>query len=803
MSERVLINNLNNNLSSLQKQVNGIISNGITGATGATGPAGTNTATGATGATGPTGVNGSNGTNGIKGDTGATGANGAIGPTGANGEASATGATGATGHTGANGANGAIGATGANGANGAIGPTGANGSNGAIGATGATGDTGATGPAGANGSNGTSLNEASSGGITLQLTINSAQGNFTAPYNDGILSFLTAPQSITHDIIYNFVGNADHAEHLLGTFTSSALSYSLISAGNWNLNAYIISNTTKQIYVYVKIYSGNTLIVDGTNDKTQIDGTINTYTLYFIHNYGAYFVNNTPANQIKVELYCIQPTGNTTGHQIVMVLNTNNRTCINTPIIYNVKSGNNISLTGTENEPLINLNISQDLDMSNNNITNINNITNVNTITATNSLSCPQITNVNTITGLLSGSLIYTFSNYPSGNNALVYPWGVAPQPVNFWYSNDALQIAFVIDTNVSPWNGTILVNQFKDYVLKISPTTPTFNQSPYKIVASSVIIVSSGSHNYIVFTLDKAFYAISTPPPFTGTIQVSFFGVFELYDRGSLKLNTTATYPELILKTSTSASIVNSATSGDNFTFSSSGLKYPDNTTQTTAYKGIVAGTNISVSGASNNTVNLNVSSTLNMNSHGITNATMTNPFVSNPSTTGQVLSSTTAGVLSWITPPDPTPIVFNTVFLNNSFSPPIGVGYRTYQDFNAKTLTYVIYQDGELSSISKCLYTGTFSSGDIAILATGSYIANIVTSQQNPFILDPTPRFPITLQDLNTGYTGQGTGHFIHQGFLYTMVIEIKVPVIAGAFVVGDTFTLLFPNTITFSYP
>ena len=140
--------------------------NGVDGATGATGPAGLNGADGATGATGTNGTNGVDGATGATGPAGLNGADGATGAAGTNGTNGVDGATGATGPAGINGADGATGAAGTNGTNGvdgatgATGPAGINGADGATGAAGTNGTngidgaTGATGPAGINGTDG-------------------------------------------------------------------------------------------------------------------------------------------------------------------------------------------------------------------------------------------------------------------------------------------------------------------------------------------------------------------------------------------------------------------------------------------------------------------------------------------------------------------------------------------------------------------------------------------------------------------------------------------------------------------------
>jgi hypothetical protein len=89
--------------------------------------------------------------------TGPTGATGVTGPTGATGVTGPTGATGVTGPTGATGITGPTGATGE------TGPTGATG-------VGETGATGVTGPQGATGAGASSLQEAYTGGNTIETT---------------------------------------------------------------------------------------------------------------------------------------------------------------------------------------------------------------------------------------------------------------------------------------------------------------------------------------------------------------------------------------------------------------------------------------------------------------------------------------------------------------------------------------------------------------------------------------------------------------------------------------------------------
>jgi hypothetical protein len=142
---------------------------GETGATGAMGPQGVQGTTGATGAqglqgvAGPIGPQGETGTIGPQGDTGATGSQGEIGAiglqgdTGAQGIQGTTGATGTQGLQGVAGPQGPIGLTGADGAQGPQGDqgdTGAVGPQGPRGFTGSTGATGATGPRGYTGSPG-------------------------------------------------------------------------------------------------------------------------------------------------------------------------------------------------------------------------------------------------------------------------------------------------------------------------------------------------------------------------------------------------------------------------------------------------------------------------------------------------------------------------------------------------------------------------------------------------------------------------------------------------------------------------
>jgi len=145
---------------------------GPTGATGATGA--TSTVAGPTGGTGPTGATGATST--VAGPTGATGATSTVaGPTGDTGPTGATGATstvaGPTGDTGPTGATGATGATST-----VAGPTGDTGPTGATGATSTVaGPTGDTGPTGATGPTVLTVSNTSTGN-TISTTVNAITG---------------------------------------------------------------------------------------------------------------------------------------------------------------------------------------------------------------------------------------------------------------------------------------------------------------------------------------------------------------------------------------------------------------------------------------------------------------------------------------------------------------------------------------------------------------------------------------------------------------------------------------------------
>ena len=147
---------------------------GPTGGTGPTGPTGAaSTVVGPTGPIGPTGPTGAASTvvgpigpTGDVGPTGPTGPTGAAssvqgptGPTGPQGDTGPTGPTGPTGNTGATGPTGAQGNTGPTGPTGAdstvVGPTGPTGATGVAGPTGPTGVAGSTGPTGPTGPTGT------------------------------------------------------------------------------------------------------------------------------------------------------------------------------------------------------------------------------------------------------------------------------------------------------------------------------------------------------------------------------------------------------------------------------------------------------------------------------------------------------------------------------------------------------------------------------------------------------------------------------------------------------------------------
>jgi hypothetical protein len=146
MTTRILINNLQGEITVIQEQINDLIAPSI----------------GPTGAQGAQGDVGATGSSGVSTNTGATGYTGATGP---HGMASNTGATGSKGDTGFTGANGSIGVTGN------TGPTGANGLNGTNGINGDTGDTGNTGPTGEMGHTGPM---GGGGGIVESISV----GNF-------------------------------------------------------------------------------------------------------------------------------------------------------------------------------------------------------------------------------------------------------------------------------------------------------------------------------------------------------------------------------------------------------------------------------------------------------------------------------------------------------------------------------------------------------------------------------------------------------------------------------------------------
>jgi hypothetical protein len=151
----------------------------------------------------------------------------------------------------------------------------------------------------------------------------------------------------------------------------------------------------------------------------------------------------------------------------------------------------------------------------------------------------------------------------------------------------------------------------FVNYILTITsnPNTPIALTSPYRIIESTGI----GSDAYIIFTLDKPFYRQGDTLPFTGSKDILFYNDFRIFEpNGAFKIKAVDDYPLLSLD-GTNVKVVNSATPDDDFTFASDQL---------------------------------------NMKSKKITNATMTNPFVTQPTTNGQALSSTTDGTLSWFDP-------------------------------------------------------------------------------------------------------------------------------------------------------
>ena len=285
---------------------------------GPTGPTGLN---GLDGATGPTGADGINGLDGDTGPTGADGLNGLdgdTGPTGADGLNGLDGDTGPTGADGTNGLGGDTGPTGINGLDGDTGPTGINGLDGATGPTGDqgfTGDTGPTGPTGDQGQNG------SSGGQIFYFN-NSVQ---TAPDLSGQLLLTPSSTSVQSDLQYTYPNGSDHGAQLVGQFytDTSALQGSVIPPGLWDFNLYTqVNQTGEQQYVFFDVYTVNgsaTLIVNGSANRVLIS----TQTIPILSTISLYVpaITIVTGMKIRVDMYTIQPVGNTTGHIVNLLMN--------------------------------------------------------------------------------------------------------------------------------------------------------------------------------------------------------------------------------------------------------------------------------------------------------------------------------------------------------------------------------------------------------------------------------------------------------------------------------------------------
>ena len=214
---------------------------------------------------------------------------------------------------------GATGPTGPQGDTGPTGPQGDTGPTGPQGDTGPTGPQGDTGPAGQNGI---------SGGLTLFFQNSSYPNQNIAPDLSGNLLTSINGFNVTSDVSYNYQGSAVYTPILLGNFytSNSTLNSTIIPSGLWDFNMYTqVKNTSTNSnsgFIYFMVYyqdgSNNpVLIVDGSNNKTNITNTINkqlvTNTLYV-----PFTVLPNINTKLRVDLYTIQQNGNT-NNQIVTV----------------------------------------------------------------------------------------------------------------------------------------------------------------------------------------------------------------------------------------------------------------------------------------------------------------------------------------------------------------------------------------------------------------------------------------------------------------------------------------------------
>ena len=246
----------------------------------------TSTIVGSTGPRGFAGDPGIPGAIGSQGSPGAPGIQGVQGATGAQGFQGVTGATGATGSQGYTGAQGITGATGAQGLQGATGATGSQGYTGATGATGAQGlqgVTGATGPRGEKGDQGPSQGKNGATGVTGAQGIPGSSFTPTSNTNAaGNILMYSATNSAIYDTGFNYASNT--------------LNATKISCTQFNSNGTIFPNKINIANDFTFIGGNKTI-----QDKTDIPGPIKIQS-YATTNPGIIIKTTGSANTGSIKL---------------------------------------------------------------------------------------------------------------------------------------------------------------------------------------------------------------------------------------------------------------------------------------------------------------------------------------------------------------------------------------------------------------------------------------------------------------------------------------------------------------------